>query len=88
MIVSPNHSNVDSEGLVRLPYLDNWRNSSTLIDLVKNLQTLFGEKPPLFSKPQTARLSVSQPAVNISSRIDTKPNAFQVDVTRSATVGK
>jgi hypothetical protein len=60
MIVSPHHGNVDSDGFVRVTYLDTWRNTSTLTDLVKNLQTLFGEKPPLYSKPQSTKLSTNQ----------------------------
>jgi len=51
MMVSSKHECVESDGLVKSPYLSRWAfASSSLIDMVKDLQRVFGEKPPLFSR--------------------------------------
>jgi len=50
MIVQSNHKNVDSEGLVNLPYLNSWSSNSSLLDLIHILCAAFSNAPPLYTK--------------------------------------
>ena len=56
MIIKPNHKQVDTQGLVYLPYLHGWNpSSSSLVDMVTALCQVFGEDPPVYAKSkQTA----------------------------------
>jgi hypothetical protein len=54
MIVHSNHRNVDIEGLVNVPYLISWSSSSSLLDLIHILCSVFSNEPPLYTKrPET-----------------------------------
>ena len=54
MIVHSNHRNVDTEGLVNVPYLISWSSSSSLLDLIHILCSVFSNEPPLYTKrPET-----------------------------------
>lgn len=50
MIVHSNHRNVDIEGLVHVPYLLSWSSSSSLLDLIHILCSVFSSEPPLYTK--------------------------------------
>jgi len=51
MMIKNNHKNVDMQGLVYLPYLHTWSNSSNLAQLIHTASAAFSKEPPLFSKP-------------------------------------
>lgn len=51
MMVKPNHTYVNANGLVNIPYTQRWVPSCTLRDLVIALISIFNNDPPLFSKP-------------------------------------
>jgi ESCRT-I complex subunit TSG101 len=52
MIIKPRHPNVDASGTVNSPYLQNWVfPRSNLVELVQSLSLLFGQDPPLYSRP-------------------------------------
>ncbi|XP_050234476.1 protein ELC-like [Mercurialis annua] len=56
MIIKRPHPHVNPSGLVSAPYLQNWiYPSSNLVDLVRELGSLFGRDPPLYSqrRPQS-----------------------------------
>ncbi|KAH9415070.1 hypothetical protein DERP_013540 [Dermatophagoides pteronyssinus] len=45
---------VDQDGRVYLPYLSNWdRNASDLLGVIQVMIIIFGDMPPLYSKPKT-----------------------------------
>lgn len=50
MIVHSYHPHVDIEGLVRVPYLSSWSSSSSLLDLIHILCSVFSNEPPLYTK--------------------------------------
>ncbi|CAE8589745.1 unnamed protein product, partial [Polarella glacialis] len=50
MALKSQHPNVDQGGMVYLPYLSSWsESSSTLPELVRLLTFAFGEQPPVYS---------------------------------------
>ena len=49
--VKPNHTYVNANGLVNIPYTQRWVPTCTLRDLVIALISIFNNEPPLFSKP-------------------------------------
>ena len=51
--VKPDHSFVNMNGLVNIPYTQRWVSSinCTLRDMVINLISIFSNEPPLFAKP-------------------------------------
>ncbi|KAJ7284248.1 hypothetical protein O6H91_16G050800 [Diphasiastrum complanatum] len=52
MIIKPRHPYVDASGMVSAPYLQQWLYPlSNLVELVQNLSLLFGQDPPLYSRP-------------------------------------
>ena len=52
MIIKPNHSFVDRSGIVNSPYMQNWAGQrSSLVDMCHDAGIMFGQDPPLFSKP-------------------------------------
>ncbi|GAV89060.1 UEV domain-containing protein/Vps23_core domain-containing protein [Cephalotus follicularis] len=51
MVIKRPHNHVTPSGLVSLPYLHNWiYPSSNLVDLVRNLSSVFSADPPVFSR--------------------------------------
>ncbi len=60
MMIKQGHKHVGSDGMVYMPYLHSWRpRSHNLIDAVTAMSRLFGEDPPVFSRPAG---SVAAPA--------------------------
>lgn len=52
MFVVPGHRSADSNGLVYLPYLSEWRpESSNVVDLIVVMTSVFSEQPPLRARP-------------------------------------
>jgi len=50
MSLKAGHPNVDSGGMIYLPYLSNWSESqSTLTELIVTITSVFAERPPVFS---------------------------------------
>lgn len=53
MVIKENHRHVGRDGMVYMPYLNQWRNGShTLVGAVSEMQLLFGRDPPVYSRPQ------------------------------------
>ncbi|OTF73234.1 tumor susceptibility gene 101-like protein [Euroglyphus maynei] len=44
---------VDQQGRVYLPYLSNWDHNSDLLGVIQVMIIIFGDMPPLYSKPKT-----------------------------------
>lgn len=62
MLIKENHRHVGRDGMVYMPYLHDWRiGSHNLTAMVSAMQTLFGNDPPVFSKPKPA--AAATPAV-------------------------
>lgn len=62
MFVNDRHPNVMPGGLVRMPYLDNWRpGSSNLFDVLSQAQALFSQQTPLYARPPTQQQQQQQP---------------------------
>ncbi|KAJ7528673.1 hypothetical protein O6H91_15G013200 [Diphasiastrum complanatum] len=56
MIIKPRHRFVDASGLVSAPFLDQWIFPRChLVELVQNLSSVFGQDPPLYSRPASPR---------------------------------
>ena len=52
MIIKRSHKHVDASGMVSLPYLNSWTYPrSNLVDLARDLGSMFGQDPPLYTKP-------------------------------------
>lgn len=52
MIIKPRHPCVDGSGMVTVSYLQQWLYPrSNLVELVQNLSLVFGQDPPLYSRP-------------------------------------
>lgn len=52
MIIKPRHPCVDASGMVSSQYIHHWVfPRSNLVELVQNLSLLFGQDPPLYSRP-------------------------------------
>ncbi|KAL3690517.1 hypothetical protein R1sor_016826 [Riccia sorocarpa] len=52
MIIKPRHPYVDASGMVNIPYLQQWVfPRSSLVELVQSASLLFGQDPPLYSRP-------------------------------------
>lgn len=62
MIIKRPHRHVDPSGSVSVPYLDNWLYPrSNLVELVRSLSLIFGQDPPLYSKPAGVYQSMNPP---------------------------
>ncbi len=58
MIIKPRHPYVNPSGMVSAPYLQTWvYPCSNLVELVQSLSLLFGNDPPLYSRPPPAPMS-------------------------------
>ncbi|CAK9878457.1 unnamed protein product [Sphagnum jensenii] len=58
MIIKPRHPYVNPSGMVSAPYLQAWvYPCSNLVELVQSLSLLFGNDPPLYSRPPPAPMS-------------------------------
>ncbi|BBN20228.1 ESCRT-I complex subunit TSG101 [Marchantia polymorpha subsp. ruderalis] len=52
MIIKPRHTYVDASGMVNIPYLQQWvYPRSNLVELIQSTSLLFGQDPPLYSRP-------------------------------------
>lgn len=52
MIIKPRHPYVDGSGMVNSLYIQHWvYPRSNLVELVQSLSLLFGQDPPLYSRP-------------------------------------
>lgn len=50
MLIKPRHLHVDTQGQIYLPYLRHWQpQSSTLVDLIAILSSVFSDDPPVYS---------------------------------------
>ncbi|KAL3317493.1 hypothetical protein Ciccas_003858 [Cichlidogyrus casuarinus] len=57
---------VDDNGKIKLPYLDSWKHpDSDLIGLIRVLIDVFGEQPPVYSRPQNQPAMPSFPAAGM-----------------------
>ncbi len=63
MIIKPGHTNVDQNGLIRFPYLQDWSaRDSTLVGLCTVMSSVFSETPPVNQKPKNHRgVQMQQP---------------------------
>mmetsp|Transcript_9959 Transcript_9959/g.29288 ORF Transcript_9959/g.29288 Transcript_9959/m.29288 type:complete len:327 (-) Transcript_9959:1137-2117(-) len=64
MVIPPNHPVVDTEGVVTIPYLTNWRgHTHNLSVALAIMASEFGEKPPVRARPtnQVPRQAQRQP---------------------------
>ena len=61
MLIRANHESVDASGVVHFDYLNNYNQHSNLVELCTIASSIFGAKPPLFSKPPSASKSESRP---------------------------
>ena len=59
---------VDSSGRIYLPYLSDWKaNTSDLLGVIQVMICVFGETPPVYSKPKTnAPQASNTPATGVS----------------------
>mmetsp|Transcript_19911 Transcript_19911/g.18078 ORF Transcript_19911/g.18078 Transcript_19911/m.18078 type:complete len:282 (+) Transcript_19911:470-1315(+) len=72
MIVKPQHPNAYADGLIHLPYLDDWQpNRHNLLDLCKTLSVTFSSIPPLFQRPPNTYIYPTSNPVNYSSNYPT-----------------
>mmetsp|Transcript_76646 Transcript_76646/g.144408 ORF Transcript_76646/g.144408 Transcript_76646/m.144408 type:complete len:398 (+) Transcript_76646:19-1212(+) len=55
MMLKSGHRNVDQGGMIHLPCLSNWDDSSNLPDLVANIASIFSFEPPVHSTSATPR---------------------------------
>lgn len=51
MVIKHGHQHVDSNGVVYLPYLHEWRASCCLSELLPIMSSVFSIDPPMFSRP-------------------------------------
>lgn len=51
MVIKHGHQHVDSNGVVYLPYLHEWRASCCLSELLPIMSSVFSIEPPMFSRP-------------------------------------
>eukprot|EP00592_Proboscia_alata_P010014 CAMPEP_0194358718 /NCGR_PEP_ID=MMETSP0174-20130528/5885_1 /TAXON_ID=216777 /ORGANISM="Proboscia alata, Strain PI-D3" /LENGTH=379 /DNA_ID=CAMNT_0039129169 /DNA_START=35 /DNA_END=1174 /DNA_ORIENTATION=- len=65
MALKENHRNVGPDGMVYMPFLNQWGpHTSTLREMIVVMGLIFGEDPPVFKKPLTAHVPyVSQPHI-------------------------
>ncbi|KAJ0401644.1 hypothetical protein ATCC90586_008954 [Pythium insidiosum] len=54
MMVKPGHPHVTSDGFVKIPYITEWRQDFTLVELVAHMCSIFGNIPPVFRRPAQA----------------------------------
>lgn len=47
--IKQNHKNVDNKGNVSLEYLEKWNHNSSLIELMRELRSVFCKSPPMYS---------------------------------------
>lgn len=70
MMIKENHRHVGRDGMVYMPYLSQWRNGShNLLGTVQQMQQIFAQDPPVFSKP----VQQVAPNVNHVSNGNTRP---------------
>lgn len=50
MVIKENHKHVGSDGMIYMPYLNQWNNNSNLVDMVLMMSSIFGADPPVFAK--------------------------------------
>lgn len=73
MVIKRAHPHVNPSGLVSAPYLQNWIfPSSNLVDLVRELSSIFGRDPPLFSQVRPN----PNPNPSPSPNYPTNPSSF------------
>eukprot|EP01086_Lenisia_limosa_P007818 TRINITY_DN28143_c0_g1_i1.p1 TRINITY_DN28143_c0_g1~~TRINITY_DN28143_c0_g1_i1.p1 ORF type:complete len:354 (-),score=86.71 TRINITY_DN28143_c0_g1_i1:57-1118(-) len=51
MAIRPQHQHVDMNGIVYLPYLNQWNNRYRLVVLCENMSTAFSALSPVYAKP-------------------------------------
>ncbi|CCI41494.1 unnamed protein product [Albugo candida] len=52
MMIRPRHPHVSKEGFIVVPYLTDWQENNTLVELVAQLSSIFGGIPPVFQRPK------------------------------------
>jgi len=53
MVIKDNHRHVGRDGMVYMPYFNQWRNGThNLVGAVSEMQQIFGVEPPVYSRPQ------------------------------------
>lgn len=67
MALKSGHKNVDQGGMIHMPYLHNWDNSSNLQDLVANIASIFSFEPPVHSTTSAPRQQHTPAAQSLQS---------------------
>lgn len=49
--------NVDSQGRISVPYLEDWNNTNELLLLIHFLIITFSETPPVYKKPESSQFN-------------------------------
>ncbi|GLE00182.1 hypothetical protein PINS_up008909 [Pythium insidiosum] len=75
MMVKPGHPHVTSDGFVKIPYIADWRQDFTLVELVAHMCSIFGNIPPVFRRPAQAVPQYSSSPYN-PSPVSTSMNGY------------
>lgn len=77
MVVKPKHPHVDQQGIVYLPFLNQWSaNNSSLCELVTMMSSVFSAMPPVF-KREVKSNSISKPNAHSSAQSTTVSSKTQ-----------
>jgi len=73
MTIKPQHRHVGSDGMIYLPYLNQWnaRTSNPLCELAAIMASIFSADPPLFSRPASQQVAQAYTATHNSSTYPT-----------------
>eukprot|EP00033_Pygsuia_biforma_P002246 GCRY01002488.1.p1 GENE.GCRY01002488.1~~GCRY01002488.1.p1 ORF type:complete len:293 (+),score=94.74 GCRY01002488.1:3428-4306(+) len=71
MQIKRGHRHVDLEGRVFLPYLNQWRETSSLVNLLYEMGQIFSLEPPVFAKKQGSTTTNSSSSSTTSSSYKT-----------------
>jgi len=61
MRIKPKHKHVDMQGMVYLPYLSQWNEQSSLVELLTFMSSVFSEAPPVFKASAPAAVQPPPP---------------------------
>ncbi|KAJ1450218.1 UEV domain-containing protein [Pelagophyceae sp. CCMP2097] len=78
MVLRQDHRHVDSSGAVDVPYLAYWDSrESTLVELCTMLSSVFGEAPPLYSRPAESAAPPPLPPRPRAAATPQPPRAYE-----------
>nr|CCA19364.1 conserved hypothetical protein [Albugo laibachii Nc14] len=78
MMIRPRHPHVSKEGFIVIPYLTDWQENNTLVELVAHLSSIFGEIPPVFQRPKYERTAELEEKDH-TQRTEYRLNSIQSD---------